>query len=82
MALKSTLKKPSGKGAPPASPSEALSGSATTEKAAGTAWAALNFSVTPDVKKDLKMIAAMHDKTMTEVFKESLELYKKAHGIS
>ena len=81
MAVEAPKKKPSSKGTPPATPAAALANPATTKPASDN-YVALNFSVTSEFKRQYKLIAAMQDTPMTEILKESFELYKKAHGIA
>lgn len=82
MALETKLKKPSAKGAPPASPSEVLSSTTPVGKASSAKLVPLNFSVAPDFKKELKLLSANYDKPMTVILKEAVELWKQANGVS
>lgn len=41
----------------------------------------INIFISPEKKKQLKMWAAMHDKDMTTIILEGLELWKKANSL-
>jgi hypothetical protein len=73
-------KKSNPKGSAPSMGSTtATMGNNTTKPEAGE-LVALNFKVSPEFRADLKMFAAMHSMSMTEILKEGFEIIKKTKG--
>lgn len=50
-------------------------------KKASTGKDRIHFLISPERKKELKMWAVMHDKDVTTILLEGLELWKQAHAL-
>ncbi|PJE78171.1 hypothetical protein CI610_02902 [invertebrate metagenome] len=49
------------------------------EKPASGELVPLNFKIEPELVRDFKVFAAMHDMKLVELFRKSFENYKKTH---
>lgn len=74
-APKKPTKKATGKGMPAQEIQDA------TTKAGSGDLVPFNFAVPAELKKEFKMVAAMHDMSMVAVLKAGFELFKQSKGV-
>lgn len=72
-------RKPTGKGTPPAS-AAASAVETATRTPTSTDRVALNFSVSPEFRKDWNLFAATHDLSGVELLRQAFEAIKQNKG--